>query len=341
MIKIAVDAMGGDYGLATTIPAAMKAIKDFKDIEIVLYGDENQINAMLTNKERITVVNTTQVLDMGEHDPVRAIRNNRDSSMVCALRAGKNQEVDGVVSNGPTQCLVVGAHLVVRKLDKMSRVALCPIIPSMDGRGRLLLDVGANVELKPEHLHELAVVASIVAKAVLGRENPSVGLLNIGSEKGKGREVDQAAFDILSESKQINFYGNIEPNFVLTSDCDIFLTDGFTGNMVTKSIEGTAKTMGKMLKQEIKASLGGKIGYLFMRKNLKRFAKRMDTAEVGGAMVLGVGVPIVKPHGSSKEYDFYCAIRQVRKLIQSNLVEKVKEGLEKLTPVEVEGNEGN
>ncbi|MGM9970898.1 MAG: phosphate acyltransferase PlsX [Anaeroplasmataceae bacterium] len=341
MIKIAVDAMGGDYGIQTTIPAAMKAVKDFKDIEITLYGDEAQIKPLLTNSERIHIVNTTQVLDMGEHDPVKAIRNNRDSSMVCALRAGKNKEADAVVSNGPTQCLIVGAHLVVRKLEQMSRVALCPIIPSFDGKGRLLLDVGANVELKPNHLHELAVCASIVAKEVLGVENPTVGILNIGEEKGKGRLVDQETYDLFSESKDINFYGNVEPNFILTSDCTIFLTDGFTGNMVMKGIEGTAKTMGRILKQEIKSSLGGKIGYLFMRKNLKRFAKRMDTAEVGGAMVLGVGVPVIKCHGSSKEYDFYCAIRQARVMVMNEVVEKVKNKLSELTKTEDEGNENN
>lgn len=333
-MKIAVDAMGGDYGLETTIPAAMKAVKDFKDIEIVLYGDEEKIKPLLTNTERITIVPTKTVLDMGEHDPVRAIRNNRDSSMVCALRAGKNKEVDAVVSNGPTQCLIVGAHLVVRKLEQMSRVALCPIIPSKDGKGRLLLDVGANVELKPEHLHELAVVAQIVAKEVLGKENPKVGLVNIGQEEGKGRIQEQETYELFKNSKDINFYGNIEPNYVLNSDCDIFVTDGFTGNIVIKSIEGTAKVMGQILTEEIKSSLGGKIGYLFMRKNLKRFKKRMDTSEVGGAMVLGVGVPVVKCHGSSKTYDFYCAIRQARVMVLNNVVEKVKEKLSQMATKE-------
>lgn len=333
-MKIAVDAMGGDYGLETTIPAAMKAVKDFKDIEIVLYGDEEKIKPLLTNTERITIVPTKTVLDMGEHDPVRAIRNNRDSSMVCALRAGKNKEVDAVVSNGPTQCLIVGAHLVVRKLEQMSRVALCPIIPSKDGKGRLLLDVGANVELKPEHLHELAVVAQIVAKEVLGKENPKVGLVNIGQEEGKGRIQEQETYELFKNSKDINFYGNIEPNYVLNSDCDIFVTDGFTGNIVIKSIEGTAKVMGQILTEEIKSSLGGKIGYLFMRKNLRRFKKRMDTSEVGGAMVLGVGVPVVKCHGSSKAYDFYCAIRQARVMVLNNVVEKVKEKLSQMATKE-------
>lgn len=329
MIKIAVDAMGGDYGVNTTVKASMDAVKKFKDIEIILFGDENKINPLLTNNERISIVHTTEVLDMGEHDPVRAIRNNKEASMVKALYAGRNKEVDAVVSSGPTQCLIVGAHLCVRRIDGMSRVALCPVVPSFDGKGRLLLDVGANVELKPEHFVEFAIAGTIIARDVLHFDNPKVGLLNIGSEKGKGREVDDEAYNLL-EKAPINFTGNVEPNEVLTTtNADIIVSDGFTGNMVLKSVEGTAKTMGKMLKQEIKASLGGKIGYLFMRKNIKRFAKRMDSSEVGGAMIVGVQAPVIKAHGNSDAYAFYNAIRQAREMVINKVVDKLKEEINK------------
>lgn len=328
MIKIAVDAMGGDFGLDTTVAAAMMAVKKFKDIEIVLCGDETEIKKRLKNPERISIKHTTQVLDMGEHDPVKAIRNNKDCSMVVALRMGKEKEVDAVVSNGPTQCLIVGAHLIVKRLDTMSRVALCPIMPSFDGKGRLLLDVGANIELKPEHYLELAVAASIVSKEVLHVESPTVGLLNIGSEKGKGREVDNEAYDLLESSNLINFAGNIEPNHILYSDCNIFVTDGFTGNMVMKSIEGTGKTITMILKQEIKRSIGGKFGYIFMKNTLKRFKKRLDTKEVGGAMILGVTSPVVKAHGNSDAYAFCNAIKQARTMVINGVVDKVKEKLE-------------
>ena len=339
MIKIAVDAMGGDFGVNTTVNASMMAVKKFKDIEIVLFGDKTKITPLLTNSERISIVETHEVLDMGEHNPVRAIRTQKDSSMVKALMAGRNKEVDAVVSSGPTQCLIVGAHICIRKLEQMSKVALCPIIPSFDGKGRLLLDVGANVELKPESFVEFALAASIVCKEVLHIENPTVGLLNIGSEKGKGREVDNQAFELLEKTPGINFVGNIEPNTVLTSDCNIFVTDGFTGNMVLKTLEGTAKTMGKMLKQEIKSSVGGKLGYLFMRKNLKRFSKRLDSKEIGGAMILGVSSPVVKAHGSSDDYAFYNAIRQAREMVLNNVVEKVKTSLEKIENKEEKANE--
>lgn len=327
MIKIAVDALGGDFGLDTTVNGSMQAVANFKDIEIILYGDEEKINKLLTNKERISIVNTTNCLSMGEKDPVKAIRNNRDSSLAMALRAGKNKEADAVVSAGPTQCVIVGAHLIVRKLEAMSRVALCPIIPSVDGRGRLLLDVGANIELRAEHILDLAVFASVVSKEVLGIKEPVVGLLNIGTEPGKGREVDKEAFEALEKSPNINFYGNVETKDILTTPCDILITDGFTGNMVMKTMEGTAKAMGSMLKQEIKSSLGGKIGYLLMKKNLKRYAKRLDASEIGGAMIFGIGTPVVKAHGSSDPYAFSNAIRQARSMVVNDVIGKVIKAL--------------
>lgn len=323
MIKIAVDAMGGDFLCDTTVNGAMDAVKEFSDIEITLYGDEAKIKPLLTNKERINVVHTPKFVDMGEHDPVSYIRHNPDASLCMALKAGKDGVADAVVSAGPTQCVIVGAHLIVRKLKQMRRVALCPIIPSTDGRGRLMLDVGANIELRPEHILDLALYASTVSQEILGVKEPRVGLLNIGTEKGKGRPIDNETYDLLSQSENINFYGNVETKEILTSNCDIFITDGFTGNMVMKTMEGTAKAMGKMLKEEIKSSLGGKIGYLFMRKNLKRFQKRMDSSEIGGAMIVGIPVPVIKAHGSSDAYAFKNAIRQARQMVKTDLINKV------------------
>lgn len=328
MIKIAIDAMGGDYGLDTTVQASMMAVNEFDDIELTLYGDENEIKKRLTNNTRIKIVNTPKVVDMGEHDPVGYIRKNMDCSLAQSMLAAKNKEVDAVVTNGPTQCVIVASHLIIRKLKQMSRVALCPIIPSFDGSGRVLLDVGANIELRPEHLRDLAICATIVSKEVLGVKNPRVGLLNIGTEEGKGRVVDQETYELFKNDPRINFYGNVETKELLMTECEVLITDGFTGNMVMKSIEGTAKTMGKMLKQEIKSSLGGKIGYLFMRKNLKRFQKRMDASEIGGAMVLGLPTPVIKAHGSSDAYAFKNAIRQARTMVVKEVVPKVCHDLE-------------
>lgn len=330
MIKIGLDALGGDYGVKSTVPGAMLAIKNMKDIEIVLYGDEEKIKPLLTNKERITIVHTTKVLDMGEHNPVSAIRKNKDYSLCMAMEAQKNNIVDGVVTTGPTQCVIVASHLIIRKMPEVSRICLCPIIPNLDGEARLLMDVGANVELKPEHINDLAVMGSIVAKEVFGKKKPKVGLLNIGSEYGKGRQQDIESYDLMKANPLLNFYGNIEPTEALDSPCDILLADGYTGNMVMKSIEGTAKTMSKMLKREIKSSLGGKIGYIFMRKNLNRFKKAMDSSELGGAMILGINAPVIKGHGNSNPTAVYNAIRQCRLMIDRDVVGKVKNSLQKI-----------
>ena len=249
MIKIGVDANGGDFGVNTTVPAAMEAVRLFKDIEIVLYGDENKIKPLLKNSERITIVHTEKTLDMGEHDPINAIRKNKDASLCMAMYAAKNGLVDAVVTNGPTQCVVMGAHLIIRRLPQMERVALCPIIPNFDGNPRLILDIGANVELKPEHMGQFAIFASVAAREVFHIENPTVGMLNIGSEPGKGRKFECDTYDYLKNLEGINFYGNVEPNEVIDCPTNIVVCDGYEGNICIKTLEGTAKTMGRMLKQ--------------------------------------------------------------------------------------------
>lgn len=323
MIKIGIDANGGDKGVDTTVLGSMMAIKKFNDIEIVLYGDEEKIKPLLTDSTRISVVHTNKTLSMGEKDPLNAVRKNKDSSLCMAMYAAKNDEVDAVVTSGPTQCVVVASHLIIRRLDKMERVALCPIVPNFDGNPRLLLDVGANVELKPQHYGEFAIFATVVAKELFGIKDPKVGLLNIGSEPGKGREIDKEAFNYLQNLENINFYGNVEPDQVINCPTDIVVSDGFAGNICLKTLEGTAKYMGKMLKQEIKASTKAKIGYLFMKKSLNKFAKRMSSSEVGGAMILGIKKNVVKAHGNSDPYAFYNAIRQAREMVYSDIINKV------------------
>ncbi len=325
MIRIGVDANGGDFGVETTVPAAMMAVKEFKDVEIVLYGDEEKIKPLLTNSERIKVVHTAVTLDMGEHDPLNAVRNHKDSSLCMAMYAAKNGEVDGVVTSGPTQCVVMGAHIIIRRLKEMERVALCPIVPNFDGNPRLILDVGANVELKKEHLGEFAIFASVAAKEVLGIKNPTVGMLNIGSEPGKGREFDKEAYEYLSGLKEINFKGNVEPDEVIDCPTNIVVCDGYVGNICIKTLEGTAKTMGRMLKQEV----GHNLAALFLKKNFKRFKKRMDSSEVGGAMIFGIGKPVVKAHGNSKPYAYFNAIAQVKKMVETELIGKVINALPK------------
>lgn len=329
MIKIGIDANGGDFGVETTVPAAMLAVQKFPDLELVLYGDETKIKPLLTDSKRITIVHTDQSVSMGEKDPVHAIRTQKDASLCLSMKACKNDEVDACVTSGPTQCVVVGGHLLIRRLPQMERVALCPFLPNFDGHPRLLLDVGANVELKPEHLGNLAIFATVVSREILGVKDPKVGLLNIGSEPGKGRPVDKDSYFYLKDLENIHFYGNVEPTEMVDCPADIVVTDGFTGNICMKAIEGTAKSMAKMLKQEIKSSLSGKIGALFMRKNLGRFKKRMSTKEVGGAMIFGLGKIVVKAHGNSDPIAFYNAIRLAKEMVEADVINKVVEALPK------------
>ena len=329
MIKIGVDANGGDKGVLVTVPAAMEAVRENDDIEIVLFGDETKIKPLLTNSERISIVHTTKTMEMGEENPMMAVRKNPDASLCMAMKAAKDGMVDAVVTSGPTQGVVLASHMIVRKLKEMDRVALCALIPNYDGKARLILDVGANVELRPEHFGEFAIFATVAAKEVLGIKDPKVGYLNIGSEPGKGRALDKEAFQYLSNLEGINFYGNIEGDQVINSPTDIILCEGYGGNISIKTLEGTAKCMGKMLKEEIKSSLGGKIGYLFMRKNLKRFSARLDAKKVGGAMVFGISKPVVKAHGNSTSDIYAGAIRQAKTMVKSNLISKVVEKLPK------------
>lgn len=327
MIKIAIDAMGGDNAPLEIVKGCDLALDAYPDIELVLFGNETEIKSMLKHTDRVSIVHTTEVISMGEKDPVKAIRNHKDSSMVKALYSAKNGETRAVVSAGPTQALIVGAHLVIKRMEKMHRVALAPIIPSLDQKGRILLDVGANIELRPEHMLELALYATVVSREYLGVEKPTVVLMNIGTEEGKGRELEKETFKLLKENPQINFLGNIEGKEILTTEANIVLTDGYTGNVLMKTMEGTAKGMGNMLKEEIKSSLMGKIGYLIMKKNLKRFQRRMDASEIGGAMIFGIKAPVIKAHGSSNAYAFMNAIRQARQFVSNKVVEKVEVAL--------------
>ena len=325
MIRLAIDAMGGDFAPEQIVNGVNIAISQIDDIELVLYGDEEQINKYLIKNDRVKVVHAPSKIDMGEKDPIGEIRRNRDSSLVKAFDAVKNREVEGVVTAGPTQAVISAAHLVIRRIKGMKRVALCPEMPYMNGKSRLLLDSGANVELKSEHIVQLAEYASIYLREVKGVKDPLVGLINIGSEPGKGREQDKESFKLLSESKNINFYGNIEPKELFETECDILINDGFTGNVVLKTCEGTAKSISGLLKSEIKKSFKAKIGYLFMKDVFKTLKQTMSSDEIGGATLFGVDGVVVKAHGASNADAFYHAIAKARMVVKGDVVSKMKQ----------------
>lgn len=329
MIKIAVDGMGGDFAPEPIVKATIEALKKFSDVEITLFGDENKMKPFLINHDRLKIVHTEHFLPMGVKDPVFEYRNNKEHSMFKAMQYVADGNASAIVTAGPTQAVVVGGQLILKKMNKMRRAAIAPIIPSFDGKGRILLDSGANVDLKAEHLLDLAIYAQIVAKEVLNRPNPTVALINIGDEEGKGRELDREAYNLLKANDNINFFGNLETKEVFVTPADVLITDGFTGNIVMKTMEGTAKGLGMVLEREIKSSLRSKIGYLFMKKALKNFKKSLDASEIGGALVIGLNHTLIKAHGSSNSYAFFNAIRQAKDMVEKDVIKIVDQILNK------------
>jgi phosphate acyltransferase len=323
MIKLAVDAMGGDYAPKEQVEGALLAIQKIKDIEITLYGEKAKIEPFLTSLERIKIVESDYVIDMGEKNAIKAIKEHPNSSMALALSSLRKKENDAVVSSGATQALIAGAHILVRRMPGFKRTAIAPMIPSINGKGTILLDAGGNLDIRPEHMLQQAYFATVVAKEVLKRENPVVGLINIGTEDGKGRDLDKEVFALFKATKLFSFYGNVEPKSVMNPPCDILISDGFTANIVMKTMEGVAKGMGEILKRELKSTISGKIGALFARKNLKNFKKSMNPEEIGGAMIYGLYAPVIKAQGASKAYGFYNAIRQAADVVRSEVFVKV------------------
>jgi len=329
MYRIAVDAMGGDFAPKEQIAGAMLAIRNIPDIEIILYGDEQLIKPLLTNSERISVVHAPFVIPMGEKNPIQAIKTNKDtSSMARALQSLRSEEADAVVSSGATQALISGAHILVRRMQGFKRTAIAPVIPSVSGKPTILLDSGANLTIKPEYMLQQAYFAKIYAQEILQVENPKVGLINIGTEPGKGREIDNEVFQLFTNTDLFEFYGNVEPKEILDPPCDILISDGFTANIVMKTIEGTAKGMGKLLKKHLTSTFFGKIGALIAKKNLNEFKKSISAEEIGGAVIYGLYKPVIKAQGASKMYGFYNGIRQAANICRTGVFDKVKSYLE-------------
>lgn len=328
MIKIAIDAMGGDFAPEQQVKGCMMAIKNIDDIELTLYGDEPEIKKYLNDDTRINIVQSDGVIDMGEKDPIAAIRNNRKSSMALALSSVRSKENSAVVSSGATQALIAGAHILVGRLKQMKRTAIAPLIPTINGSNTILLDAGGNLEIKPEYMVQQAHFAQVYSEEVLGVKNPRLGLLNIGTEPGKGRQLDKDVFKLFTDNEKINFVGNVESKEILDPPCDILISDGFTANMVMKTIAGTAKGMGNILKNELKHGLFGKLGMLLSAMNLKRFKQKLNPEEIGGAMIYGLKGVVVKAQGSSTDVGFYNAIKTAAKIVRQDVLEKVKTILE-------------
>ncbi|MEB7692688.1 phosphate acyltransferase PlsX [Staphylococcus epidermidis] len=321
MVKIAVDMMGGDDAPGVVLDAVKKAVEDFKDLEIILFGDESQYNL---SHERIEFRHCTEKIEM-EDEPVRAIKRKKDSSMVKMAEAVKSGEADGCVSAGNTGALMSAGLFIVGRIKGVARPALVVTLPTTDGKGFVFLDVGANADAKAEHLIQYAQLGNIYAQKIRGIQNPSVSLLNIGTEAAKGNSLTKKAYDLFEKNQSFNFTGNIEAKTLMDGNVDVVVTDGYTGNMVLKNLEGTAKSIGKMLKETIMSSFKNKLAGAVLKKDLDTFAKKMDYSEYGGSVLLGLDGTVVKAHGSSNAKAFYSAIRQAKIAGEENIVQIMKD----------------
>lgn len=329
-MKIAIDAMGGDNAPEAIVKGSILA-RDEYNVSIVLSGNENEIKKVLEKStsdfKNIEILNAEEVIS-NEDKPVMAIRRKKDSSLVKALNAVKNKEADAIVSAGSTGALLAGATLVVGRINGIERPAIGTLIPNMNGGFALLIDSGANVDSKPEFLYDFAIMGDIYLKKVMNITSPRIALANIGSEKTKGDKLTIETYSLLENSKlPINFTGNLEARELLQGKADIIVCDGFVGNMILKTLEGTVLEIMKGLKNELMSDTRSKIGGALIKPALKNFKSKFDYSEHGGAPILGVKDIVVKAHGSSDEKALKNAIRQAKICVENNVNDLIEESI--------------
>lgn len=328
-MKFAVDGMGGDNSPSEIVKGSVLASKEY-GVEIVITGPEDLINKELAkytyDKNMVSVLNASEVITL-EESPVMGIRRKKDSSLRRAFDLQKEGKVDGVISAGSTGALLAGGLLVTGRIKGIDRAALGSLMPGKN-KEFMLLDLGANADLKPINLVEFAKMGTVYFETIKGKKNPTVGLVNIGAEAEKGSELTKEGYKLLEKEKSINFVGNVEPREVSDGDVDILVTDGFTGNVILKMYEGVSKNLMLMIKEEMLKTFRGKIGGLLLKPSLKKLLKRNDYKETGGAALLGVDGVVVKAHGTSDSFAFKNAIRQAVDFNKNNYLEKMKENIE-------------
>jgi glycerol-3-phosphate acyltransferase PlsX len=337
-MKIILDAMGGDHAPQAPVLGAIQAAKDF-GAEITLVGRGEEILKVLRNNnietlpQGVEIANADDVVDMHD-DPAKVIKQRTNSSMVVGLKMLSDGQGDAFISAGSTGALLTGATLLVKRVKGIRRAAMGPSLPNKAGGRTVILDCGANAECTPEFLLQFGIIGSLFAKKSLGVENPKIGLLNIGTEDSKGTPLQKEAHALLTaagEQGLINFVGNVEARDVPLGAVDVVVCDGFSGNVLLKSIEGTAMFMGSLMKHKIfKRNIFSKIGYLFCKPGVDEVVKMMDYREIGGTQFLGIKKPVIKAHGSSDALAFRNAVHQAVEAAKNNISEELEQSLQKL-----------
>ncbi len=317
--------MGGDNAPGAEVQGAIEAAREWKDIQLILVGDEAKIRAEAAKHgglpASVSVVHTTEVITTHE-EPTRAVRSKKDSSLVVAGRMVKEGQADALLSAGSTGALVVVGTLGVGRMKGIERPALAPIFPTI-AQPVLVLDIGATPDPKPEYLAQFALMGDVYAREIMGVKSPRVALLNNGTEEEKGSALTKAAYQLLKELKGINFTGNIEGRDVPFGKADVVVTDGFSGNILLKTYEGAGMAVLKAVKEALMSTTLSKLGALLAKPALKKLAAKFDYAEVGGALLLGLKAPVVKCHGSSGPKAIKNGVRVMRAALQGNAVEKL------------------
>ena len=341
-MRIILDAMGGDYAPQAPVMGAVRAAKDF-GAQITLVGKGEEILNVLREQGiedlpfGLEIANADEVVDMHD-DPANVIRKKKNSSMVIGLRMLAEDQGDAFISAGSTGALLSGATLIVKRVKGIRRAAMGPAMPNKAGGKTVILDCGANAECTPEFLLQFGLVGSLYAKKCFGVENPKVGLLNIGTEDTKGTPLQKETYALLQDASErgiINFVGNVEARAVPLGAVDVVVCDGFAGNVLLKTIEGTAMFMGSLMKHKIfKRSLLSKIGYLFCKPGVDEVMKMMDYREIGGTQFLGIRKPVIKAHGASDEIAFRNAVKQAMDAANSDISQELEQGLSALMPKE-------
>ena len=306
MIKILLDAMGGDNAPSVNVAGAVRALNADKQLKLVLTGREAEICAELAkhkyDKSRLEIVDCPDVIEMND-SPTEAVKRKQSSLMAAYWMLKKEDDICALVTAGSTGATIVGGQLILGRIRGIKRPALCPAIPNSRGGVTLLVDCGANAECKPVMLCQFAVLGSAYARAGFGIKEPKVGLLNNGTEEHKGDPLRQETYKYLSQMKGINFIGNVEGRDIMLGECDVVVADGFSGNIALKSIEGCGKLVLGVMKKQFTSSLSAKIGYLFARKAIKGMRAQLDFNKFGGALLLGLKKPVVKSHGVQARND--------------------------------------
>lgn len=321
-MKIAVDAMGGDFAPKAIVEGVMSAMKEFPDTEFQLYGKETEIKKYMTADKNITIIHTDEKIE-SDDEPVRAIRRKKTASMVLAAKAVKDGEADAIFSAGNTGALLAAGLFIIGRIKNVERPGLMTTMPVMGNpdAGFDFIDMGANADNKPEHIVQYAVLASYYATNVRGVTNPRVALLNNGAEATKGSELTKKTYELLSQQEHINFTGNIEARDLLSGQADVVVTDGFTGNAVLKTTEGTAMSLMSVLKKSILGSgIKGKLGALLLKDALMQVKEELDYSSHGGAVLFGLKAPVVKTHGSTGPEAVHHTIRQIHTMVESHVI---------------------